>query len=74
MIAKQEELNQIERKKVWSLVAPRENHSNIGIKWKLNEDGEIVMKNKKLVVQGCCQKKKNDFDETFTLVTRLESL
>lgn len=58
MIAKQEELNQIERKKVWSLVAPHENHSNIGIKWKLNKDGEIVMKNIKLVVQGYCQKKK----------------
>lgn len=39
-------------------MAPHENHSNIGIKWKLNKDGEIVMKNIKLVVQGYCQKKK----------------
>ena len=57
----QEELNQFERSKVWTLVPRSNNHPIIGTKWvfrnKLDES-EIIVKNKvRLVAQGYSQEK-----------------
>lgn len=78
MIAMQKELNQFERDKVWLLVPPPKNHSNIGIKWvfknRLNEDGEIVKNKARFVAQGYCQREGINFDETFAPMARLRSI
>ncbi|CAL8163300.1 unnamed protein product [Prunus armeniaca] len=74
----QEELNQFNRNDVWYLV-PRPKDSNvIGIKWifqnKTDEKGKIMRNKAKLVAQGYTQIEGLDFDETFALVARLESV
>lgn len=78
MIAMQEELDQFERNKVWSIVPPPENQFIIGTKWvfknKLNEDGEIVKNKVRVVAQGYCQEEVIDFDEILALVARLEPI
>ncbi|GKD54703.1 retrovirus-related pol polyprotein from transposon TNT 1-94 [Tanacetum coccineum] len=77
-MAMQEELNQFETNNVWSLVPPPDNQTIIGTKWvfknKLDENG-IVSRNKpRLVAQGYNQQEGIDFDETYALVARLESI
>ena len=56
LLALQEELNQCERNKVWTLVPKPNNHSIIGTKWvfrnKLDESGIIVRNRGRFVVQG----------------------
>ena len=46
IMAMQEELNQFERSKVWTLLPPPENHSIIGTKWvyrnKMDESGIVI--------------------------------
>ena len=74
----QEELNQFERSKVWTLV-PRPNyHSIIGTKWvfrnKLDESRIIVRNKARLVAQGYSQEEGIGFDESFAPVTRLEAI
>ncbi|XP_075657613.1 uncharacterized protein LOC142627619 [Castanea sativa] len=79
-------LAQFEPKKVeealkdenWELVPrPKDTHV-IGTKWifknKTNEDGEVVRNKSRLVAQGYTQVEGVDFDESFTLVARLESI
>ena len=52
----QEELNQFEKSKVWTLVPLPKEHSVIGIRWvfrnKLNECGKGVRNKSRLVGQG----------------------
>ncbi|GJS01069.1 retrovirus-related pol polyprotein from transposon TNT 1-94 [Tanacetum coccineum] len=78
IISMQEELNQFERNKVWTLVPLPNGKTIIGTKWiyrnKMDEYG-IVIKNKaRLVAQGYRQKERIDYDETFTPVARLEAI
>ena len=64
-----EEIEQIERNKTWTLL-PRPKEKNvIGKKWvfrnKLNEDGEVTRKKSRLVYKGYSQEEGIDYGETF---------
>ncbi|GJW50845.1 retrovirus-related pol polyprotein from transposon TNT 1-94 [Tanacetum coccineum] len=78
VVAMQEELNQFVANDVWELVPLPVSQSVIGTKWvfrnKLDENG-IVSRNKaRLVAQGYNQQEGIDYDETYALVARLESI
>ncbi|GAU51065.1 hypothetical protein TSUD_411780 [Trifolium subterraneum] len=76
--AMQEELNQFERSEVWDLVPRPKGLNVIGTKWvyknKSDENGTITRNKARLVAQGYTQVEGLDFDETFALVARLESI
>ena len=73
-----EELHQFVWNDVWELVLKPQEVNVIGTKWVFNNKSDehgIVIRNKsRLVVQGYTQIEGVDFDETFALVTRLESI
>ncbi|GKB47869.1 retrovirus-related pol polyprotein from transposon TNT 1-94 [Tanacetum coccineum] len=77
-IAMQEELTQFKTNDIWCLVPPPKNQTTIGIKWvfknKLDENGVVSRNKARLVAQGYNQQEGIDFDETYALVARLESL
>ncbi|GJS89346.1 putative reverse transcriptase domain-containing protein [Tanacetum coccineum] len=78
IVAMQEKLNQFIANDVWELVPQPRNMKMIGTKWvfrnKLDENG-IASRNKaRLVAQGYNQQEGIDYDETYTLVARLESI
>jgi hypothetical protein len=73
-----EQLDQIEKNDTWELV-PRPNNKNaIDTKWvfrnKLNEDGHVKRKKAILVCKGYAQVEGIDFEETFSLVARMEAI
>jgi hypothetical protein len=73
-----EELYQIEINKSLDLV-PRPNDKNvIGTKWvyknKLNEYGQIVKNKARLVCKGYAQVECVNFEETFSLIARIEAI
>jgi len=73
-----DELNQLTRNNVWTLV-PRSDQMNIiGTKWvfknKLDESGVIIKKKARLVAKGYNQEKGIDYDETYAPVARLEAV
>jgi hypothetical protein len=73
-----EELDQIEKNNTWELV-PRPTDKNVIVsKWvsknKMNEQGQIVNNKSRLVYKGYAQVEGRDFDETFALVERFESI
>ena len=72
----QEELGQLERNKVWTLVPRPTNYPIIRTKWvyrnKMDELGNVVKNKPRLVAQGYNQEEGIDFDETFAPVARLE--
>ncbi|KAK1564958.1 hypothetical protein Q3G72_015605 [Acer saccharum] len=78
VLAMQEKLNQFERNEVWTLVPRPKSTHVIGTKWiyrnKSDEDGNIVRNKARLVAQGYSQIEGIDFEETFALVARLESI
>nr|GEY11449.1 retrovirus-related Pol polyprotein from transposon TNT 1-94 [Tanacetum cinerariifolium] len=78
VIAMQEELNQFVSNDVWELVPLPKNMTIIGTKWvyinKLDENGVVSRNKTRLVVQGYNQQEGIDYDETFALVARLESI
>jgi hypothetical protein len=77
VLAMQEELNNLKRNKVWSLV-PRPKQNVVGTKWVFrNKQDEhvVVIRNKaRLVAKGYAQVAGLDFEETFAPVSRLESI
>ncbi|KAG9453481.1 hypothetical protein H6P81_006385 [Aristolochia fimbriata] len=76
--AMQEELEQFDRNKVWTLVPRPANINVIGTKWvfkkKTDEEGNVVRNKARLVAQGYTQVEGVDFYETFAPVARLESI
>ena len=74
----QEELNQFERNKVWTLVPRLKYHLIIGAKWvfrnKMNEQGIMTRNKARLVGKGYNQEEGIDYDETYAPVARLEAI
>ena len=72
LVAMQEELNQIKRSKVWTLVPRPNDHSIIDTKWvfrnKLDESRIIVRNKVRLVVQGYSQEEGIEFGKSFAPV------
>jgi hypothetical protein len=77
VLAMQEELNNFKRNEVWSLV-PRPKQNIVGTKWvfrnKQDEHGVVTRNKARLVAKGYAQVVGLDFEETFALVARLESI
>ncbi|GKB96843.1 retrovirus-related pol polyprotein from transposon TNT 1-94 [Tanacetum coccineum] len=78
IIAMQEELNQFERNKVWTLVPKPYGKTIIGTKWiwknKMDENEIVIKNNARLVAQGYNQWEGIDYEETFTPMARLEAI
>ncbi|GJU28922.1 ribonuclease H-like domain-containing protein [Tanacetum coccineum] len=78
IIAMQEELNQFERNKVWTLVPKPHGKTIIGTKWiwknKMDENGVVIKNKARLVAQGYNQLEGIDYEETFAPVARLEAI
>jgi hypothetical protein len=77
VVAMQEEINNFKRNKVLSLVE-RPKQNIVGTKWvfrnKQDEHGVVTRNKARLVAKGYSQVEGLDFDETFALVARLESI
>jgi hypothetical protein len=73
----QEEFNNFTRNEVCHLV-PRPNQNVLGTKWvfrnKEDEHGVVTRNKSQLVAKGYSQVKGLNFDETYALVARLESI
>jgi hypothetical protein len=73
----QEELNNFKRKKVWSLVE-RPKQNVMGTKWVFRnkqDEFRVVTRNKaRLMAKGYSQVECLDFEETFALIAKLESI
>ncbi|GJV93608.1 retrovirus-related pol polyprotein from transposon TNT 1-94 [Tanacetum coccineum] len=78
IIAMQEELNQFITNDVWELVPHPKSTTIIGTKWvyrnKLDENCIVSQNKVRLVAQGYNQQEGIDYDETYALVSRLESI
>ncbi|KAL8126686.1 hypothetical protein AgCh_013813 [Apium graveolens] len=76
--AMQEELNEFERNKIWTLVSRPKNRSVVGTKWvfrnKTDSDGINTRDKARLVAKGYSQQEGIDYDETFAPVARLEAI
>lgn len=70
-----EEIEQMEKNKTWTLVPRPKDKNVIGTKWifrnKLNENGEVTRNKVRLVCKGYAQEEGIDYGETFALVARL---
>jgi hypothetical protein len=73
-----EELHQFTKNDVWTLVPRPSDHNIIGTKWifknKSDEHGTVIRNKPRHIAQGYTQIDRVDFDETFALVARLESI
>ena len=73
-----DELLQFQRNDVWTLVPRSEGEHIIGTKWifhnKIDEEGNVICNKACLVAQGYSQMEEVDYDETFALVARMESI
>ena len=71
----EEKLDQIEKNETWELVPRPKDKNVIGTKWafrnKLNEDGQVTINKARLVCKGYSQIEGIDFNETFSLVSRM---
>nr|GEV80132.1 retrovirus-related Pol polyprotein from transposon TNT 1-94 [Tanacetum cinerariifolium] len=76
--AMQEELHQFDRLQVWELVEKPFGKSIIRLKWllknKKDEDQTVIHNKARLVAKGYAQEEGIDFEESFTLVVRLEAV
>ena len=78
VVAMKDELNQLTRNEVWSLVLRTNEMNVIGTKWvfrnKMDEDGSIVRNKARLVAKGYNQEEGIDFDGTYAPIARLEAV
>ena len=76
--AMEEEIKMIEKNNTWELVDRPKNKEIIGVKWvyksKLNSDGSIKKCKARLVANGYSQLPGIDYNETFALVARLDTI
>nr|KAJ0210184.1 hypothetical protein LSAT_V11C400173380 [Lactuca sativa] len=76
--AMQEELNEFERHKVWTLVPRPSGKTITGTRWvyrnKVDKDGIITRNKARLVAQGFTQIESIDYGETFAPVARIEAI
>lgn len=76
--AMNEEIRMIEKNKTWQLVDKPKDKEVIGLKWvfktKLNEDVSIQKQKARLVAKGYTQRPGIDFNVTFALVARMETI
>ncbi|XP_023733099.1 uncharacterized mitochondrial protein AtMg00820-like [Lactuca sativa] len=76
--AMQEELVELERNKVCTLIPTPKDASVVGLKWvfrnKLDKVGNVIRNKAQLVVKGYCQEEGIEYKKTFTLVARLKSV
>ena len=76
--AMNEEIEQTEKNKTWTLVLRPKNKNVIGTKWvfrnKLNEDGKVCRNKERLVCKGYSHEEGIDYGETFTPIARLEGV
>lgn len=74
----QEELNQFKRNDVWYLIEKPKDKSIIRTKWifknKMDRHGMVIRNTACHVAKGYTQTEGVDFEETFALVVRLESI
>ena len=74
----EEELNMIDKNNTWNLLDPPKGKDIICLKWvyktKYNEDGSIQKHKARLVAKGYSQQPGVDFNETFALVARIETI
>nr|XP_033516070.1 uncharacterized mitochondrial protein AtMg00820-like [Nicotiana tomentosiformis] len=72
------ELDQFEKNKVWEIIPKPPTASIVATKWvyknKLNESGQVVRNKARVVAQSYSQQEGIDYEETFALVARLESI
>jgi len=68
----------LQAKKVWNILPSVKDHRVINSKWvfkrKLGENGQVDRYKAHLVTQGCSQRARIDYDETFAPVARFESV
>jgi len=73
-----EEIDAIKINQTWDLVDVPANKTNIGVKWvyktKLNEKVEIEKHKSWLVAKGFAQHYGIDYEETFALVARMDTI
>ena len=73
-----DELLQFQRNDVWTLVLRLEGEHIIDTKWifynKIDDEGNMICNKARLVAQGYSQMEGVDYDETFALVARMESI
>ena len=73
-----EEIEQIEKNKNWTLVPRPKDKNIIGTKWvfrnKLNEDGKVSRNKERLVCKGYSREEGIYYGETFSSVVRLEGV
>ena len=78
ILTMQYELNQFEMNDVWELVPRPKNQSIIRTKWvfrnKVGEHGTIMRNKARLVVKGYNQEEDIDYEETFVLMVRLDTI
>eukprot|EP00253_Pinus_taeda_P035202 PITA_35202 len=76
--AMDEEMNAIERNKTWDLVDLLKGKEVIEVKWvyrtKCNVEGKIERHKARLVIKGYKQQYGRDYEETFALVARMETV
>jgi hypothetical protein len=77
VVAMQEKLNNFKRNQVWSLVE-RPKQNVVGTKWvfcnKQDKHGIVTINKARRIEKGYLHVKGLDFNETFALVARLESI
>lgn len=78
ILTMKDELEQFTRNKVWELILKPEDTSIIRTRWvfcnKLDESGTVIHNKARFVAQGYNQQEGIDFDKTYALVARIESI